>query len=122
MSPNTRNDLILCLSSPHQPHLILRILGREIQIRLPRQHQRLRLDTPQRLRIIPIERFLQAHIPCLPGADLTEQVIRVLGSSPCLPEVDHEVFESFKSDLFVELLAVESLAEAPTGVDPCECL
>jgi hypothetical protein len=117
MTPNTRKHPQLPHSLPHTLDLNLRILWRKIQIRLRRQHQRLRFNSPHCLSKIAAIRLLIRTIRRLPRMRHAQHILRIFAQRPLLPEIHHEVLQVLVSQRRLEqFLAVKRLAEAPARV------
>src|SRR5215207_2581881 len=101
----------------HVAHRVLLVLGREVQVLLGGQGDRLCRDRIQRLDVVAVEAGCGADVPFLPGPQHREQVVGIAAvEEKPLPEGDQEVLEVGVAHLRVHAVPVERLREAPAGV------
>jgi hypothetical protein len=117
MPPNTRKHPQLAPPRPPTRDLNHRNHGWKIQIRLRRQHQRLRFNPPHCLPKIAAIRLLIRTIRRLPRMRHAQHILRIFAQRPLLPEIHHEVLQVLVSKRRLEqFLAVKGLAEAPARI------
>ena len=75
----------------------------------------------RRVQITVIE-IIGADIGVLPGPQHCQEVVWIAAAEICLPAADEEVLKRGKAELAPHFLAVEGLAQAPSGIDPAHRL
>ena len=95
----------------------LRILGREIPVKVHRQDDGACLDRAKGCQVISTIHRVVADVALFPSPELRKEVVRVAFLKDLFPEIGNEFFVVMRAEVGEGGFAVEWIGPAPPGID-----